>query len=253
MNLGQLRKKFIEVTGRYDLMQGTAEEPKDGGSDFIINSGQRLLDDMQTTPKSLAWFKKDIATGDVGLQVIGLRYINEVWIANADGEVEINKKSLSWILTNYPTPLSGLTQAQPVYYAPAVLNLAPTQQGITSEVYSSTFTYAYEHVMFADKAEEGNTLPHYDGIVLAPPSNATYTISILGAWYSRELLKDEDSSFWTVRHPDLLIRASMLELEGYNRNSQGYRDLESVVAKRLSLIDANLAMQEAAKATQMGG
>ena len=57
------------------------------------------------------------------------------------------------------------------------------------------------------------------------PSTSERTIRILAAWYSPKIETVEDISFWTVQHPDILMRALQMQAELDMRNSQGVRDI----------------------------
>jgi len=61
MNFGEIRTKFIDLSGRFDLAGSMESAPySDGGADFFIASGQRYLDNSQLHPKSLLRYQKEL-------------------------------------------------------------------------------------------------------------------------------------------------------------------------------------------------
>ena len=57
-----LRKKFCELSGRYDLINA---DLTDNGADFYINAGQSHLDRMQNTGQMKAKYIKQITAGTI--------------------------------------------------------------------------------------------------------------------------------------------------------------------------------------------
>lgn len=80
---------------------------------------------------------------------------------------------------------------------------------------------------------------HYGtkGIILGPPADSAFTVSILGSWYNPTLVKDTDYSFWTAEEPALLVRCAAMLLEAdYHRNTAGYNDLRGLLQEEVFLI-----------------
>lgn len=85
---------------------------------------------------------------------------------------------------------------------------------------------------------------HYGtkGIILGPPADSTFTLSILGAWFNPTLTKDTDYSFWTVEEPALLARCAAMLLEiDYQRNTAGYQDLRTLLQEEVFMIYRDVA------------
>ena len=51
MNYKDVRDKFVEISGRYDLITATNE---DNGADFFLNAGQKYLDRFLDAGKAIA-------------------------------------------------------------------------------------------------------------------------------------------------------------------------------------------------------
>ena len=72
MTLAELRVKFEEFTGRYDLTSTQI--------DFFINSGHRYLESLINSPRSLVEDEVNTVAGTSSLIASNYRAIKEVWI-----------------------------------------------------------------------------------------------------------------------------------------------------------------------------
>ena len=77
MNYSDIRKKFVELSGRYDLVDSVWN---DNGADFFLNAGQMLLDDMITAPKSTARYLEKVTAGSYLVKTAGIKSVHEVWV-----------------------------------------------------------------------------------------------------------------------------------------------------------------------------
>jgi hypothetical protein len=143
----------------------------------------------------------------------------------------------------------ALATGPPLYYAPVQSGLAPSQRDITALNYSNTFTYDYEDVIF------GNHWL-YNGVLFLPPTEGTYTISILGRWLSAPIADTSPvtTTYWTEVHPDLLVMAGQWALEALQyRNREGMADFLAAINDAIKDLDADVVEQESAAITQMEG
>lgn len=245
MTLKEVRTKFVEESGRFDLVVDRTDYA-DNGADWYIKTGQKYLDSKIDTHKSVARYHKDIAAGDIKLELLYCRAIQQVWVTNADGRSELTKKSMKWLRTEYGYDFasSEIDQGTPLYYTPAILGLSPEQAALTAENYTDEFTYEGDDIKFGDHYS-------YNGILFMPPSDGVYTLSIFGLFDSYPLSSDDAKNFWTELHPDLLIRAAMWALEFAYRNRQGMLDAEEGMRQLLLGIDYNLAEEDIAGGVSM--
>lgn len=241
MTLAEVRAKFVDLSGMNNLVKGSGA---DNGANFLINAAQRYLDGRQDSPKSLAWYKEDVAVDGYKISFTKTRSIREVWITNADGRAELVKKPLKWMKENYAKVISELDTGTPLYYSPIVMGLSPDQDDLTAENYTDEFTYDFQEIMFGSHYA-------YDGILFLPPAGETYTVSVLGKFYSKEMTSDTDKTFWTERFPEILIQATYLMVEEFHRNSEGVNDWEAVITRHLRGVDFDMADQESVN--QMNG
>lgn len=101
MNLLDIRTRFIQENGRYDLVSDRTTFANDG-ADFFIRAGQRFLDSVIPNRKTLGRYITDISESQGSVLLENVRYIDSVWIKE-DGEEreELERKAYSWILGNY--------------------------------------------------------------------------------------------------------------------------------------------------------
>lgn len=177
MNLTEIRLKFRELSGRFDLVNS---DGSDNGADFYLNAGQRLLDLLVDSPKTESWYIPDskLTVGDYKIQMKHARSIREVWFSDSSSRFEVERKSLYWILSNYN--LESGDNGQPLYYAPIPVSLAP-ELFMKSELdYSSGEVQGYGVVEFDAPYE-------YTGLLFAPAADDMYSVKIRGRFFSQPL------------------------------------------------------------------
>lgn len=76
------------------------------------------------------------------------------------------------------------------------------------------------------------------------PVDYTRTLKILCAWYSPAMSDGDAVSFWTIQHPEVLIRAMQRELEVDMRNTQGVKDYEEPLMHDCQRIYADMVAEE---------
>lgn len=248
-----LRKKFCELSGRYDLMN---TDYTDNGADFFINAGQRFLDRMQNTGKMQAKNVQSVAAGTIKVYTPGLRAVHKVWAGNtASGLVELKKAgSVAYLRGLYEEQLSSVDQGTPEWYAPAIFR---------PFVDTHTTTTLSGYYDIDDLILPVTTTPtHYTntGIIIMPPPDATYYISIYGLFYSPELSATyaaptwtQTKSYWTEVFPDTLIQAALFKLEQFYRNAEGAKEWKQGVTEDILGFDLDAVEEECADIDQMGG
>ena len=233
MNLLAFRTLFRTQTGRFDLVNS---DGSDNGADFYINAGQKYLDRIADIPQAIGRRFIDVSAGDWLVKFTNSRSILEVWCVGADDDGSTTRLPLTKVKnevlrgvdrktleTAYVELASSLDQDRPVYYAPAQLRLV-TDDGTTGGLGG-----------MMDVMSDGYQT--YNGIVLMPPSDGAYSIEIVGNFYSDVLSSDTDHSFWSDVHPNILIMATMRQLEIMHRNREGRRDWEEAIMSEVVGID----------------
>ncbi len=245
MNLLQIRQWFVNESGRFDLVVDAASDNwTDKGANAYINAGQRMLDRMQETPKTLGRNFQMVSAGYYHVLFQDCRAIKEVWAVNAaTGRKKLEKKDMSW-LRGYYNNMVTIERGAPVYYAPARLRTAP-------ELHSSVMSTLTGLLAYMDVSVTSHYL--YNGILFLPPVDSDYMIETWGNFYSTQLVADTDESHWSVQHPELLVMAAQCVLEKFRRNTEGVKDWIASIKMHLQEIDFDLAEEDMTDITQMEG
>ncbi|MCP4392858.1 MAG: hypothetical protein GY804_01090 [Alphaproteobacteria bacterium] len=101
MNLLEIRTKFIDQSGRFNLVVDTINYA-DNGANFFIQAGQRYLDSVLPNRKEIGRYVKDISTNQTKLVMRYVRGIDSVYVkASGEDRVELDRKAYSWLLKEY--------------------------------------------------------------------------------------------------------------------------------------------------------
>ncbi len=251
MSLVSARTEFARLAGRHDLVTDfDGGDYTDNGADWFIQRGLDELDLMLPMPKSEKQYKVDLAADGYLLTVQRIIALHEVWMANADGRWQLDEKDEQWMKDNYPTPYSSLTGARPLYFTQMRSELSPDLVALRSDTYTSQFTYDFQDVLF-----HTDSTPHYKKIriIVMPPSDVIYTVSVVGRFHSEELSAEADENFWTYNHEDLVVLAAMMIMEKTFRNWTGVNEYREEIMNKLTLLDKGVAEQESYNINQMEG
>lgn len=193
MNLKEIRKLFVEHSGRYDLVKDVTDY-EDNGADFFINQGQKVLDRKSESEKMHAIKEYSVKAGESLLKIDDCRVIDEVYLVDSDEEF----KYLEEIdYADFKEQYGGTEEADiPLYYTDVDLRSA--------------------------RPNKGDIV--YSGILIAPKPKTSYMIYVRGKFYSASLKEDDDYSFWSMEHPMTLVQAALYSLERFYRNTSGMRD-----------------------------
>jgi hypothetical protein len=252
MDYKDLRKKFIEMSGRYDLINANWT---DNGADFFINAGQKHLDRMLNQGKAKARLTKSLTAGTILITTTGLRVVKEVWASNSDGMYELFPNTITNMRTYYEKKLSEVDRGAPAYYCPAVLRPFPD----TTVAADVAGFYDIEDLML--HVVIGST-GHwtYNGILIMPPPDGTYNISVWGLFYSPTLSATlagstwtQTKSFWSEEHPETLLIAALYKLEVFYRNTEGAKDWKAALADDTTGMDHDFVEEDLNGPSEMGG
>ena len=215
MNLLEIREQFVLLSGRYDLAN---DDYTDNGADFYIKAGQKYLDRLHTYEKATLRLRWPIDANQHRLFISQVRSIKNVWFYFNDERYELTEKPLDVLKKWYPN-WGDTDSGSPLYY------------GIDKAVTGT-----------------GNTR-----LYVMPPPDEEGEIVVEGLFYARELLTDEDTSYWSEMYPSLLVMAALRELEVFYRNTQGKRDWEAAIESEMHAFELDLVEREIANTTQMEG
>ena len=240
MNLLQLRTKFRELSGRFDLV---SDIYADTGANFFINEGRKYLDRLNETQKSWGTCFKflDIEKSNVSFPYC--RAIKEVWVASTTERWQLEKKRLQDMIEGYLTGLpSSRTSGVPLYYSPCITRYIP--ENATVEDLESFIGHI--------DTPAGNA-HEFNAIIVNVPTSERLTVIINGLFYSAELVNDTDENYWSAVHPLLLISAAMRQTEVVNRNTQGLNDWSNAIGVEMQQLGFDLVEELIAETSEMEG
>jgi len=238
MNLLQLRTKFRELSGRFDLVNA---DFTDNGADFFINEGSKFLDRLDETQKSWATCFRFLNIGYYSASIPYCRAIKEVWVGSTTARWQLEKIDLQDLITSY---LSGdpaeRTSGDPLYYSPTITRYIPDD---AKPVDIEAFLQWVE--IPSGNANEYNT------ILLNVPTDTKLTVEIKGLFYSPELINDTDKNYWSEVHPLLLYMSAMRYIEVTNRNTQGVNDWTKAIMADMGRLGMDLVEEIIAEVDQI--
>lgn len=224
-----IRQDFIKRSGREDLAKtASAKYDTDNGADFFIKGGSLDLDLEQDNIMSMADHNKDLTADDYDIQLSYCRNVHEVFYINSDGEkLKLTPITHGEMIDDYPK-LGSTDSSTPLYWAQYTTRRVPDQESSGRDV-------------------------DVISLMIMPPTDESITLVVVGKWYAYPLTVNADQNFWSVNFPHILVMAALRNLEGFYRNSQGYKDYDAIIQKLLIGIDKDLAEVDAARELQMEG
>jgi hypothetical protein len=240
MNYLQMRLKFRELSGRFDLVDPVGV---DLGAGFFINEGRKFLDRLDENQKSWGTAFRFLNVGFYSVQIPYCRSIKEVWIASTTAKWQLEKKNIQDLINGYLLGIpSSRTNGVPEYYSPCITRAIPENQPVNS----------FESFLGWVDIPAGNA-HEYNAILVNVPTDTKLTVMINGLFYSAVLINDTDENYWSVSHPMLLYMAAMRQVEVVNRNTQGVRDWENSIMTDVKTLGFDLVEENIAEVDQMEG
>jgi len=236
MTLLEIRTKFIELSGRYDLITDT-ESYQDAGADFFIASGQRWLDRTFEILKSTANYYATLASGGWYVLVPECRVIRGVWISYTNGVIDMLKPlSLERMRSCFsPNTTNG---SCPHFYSPVSVR---TQPEISGQLTVPPSTIVME-----------DNFP-YNAVMFNVPVGEQVSVQVTGYFYHSLLVNDTDQNFWSVEHSWILVLAAMRAMEIAQRNTAGVADWESAIRSEMQGLEYDFVDQISFPIHQMEG
>lgn len=241
MNLLDIRTKFVQLSGRYDLVDDPVNW-SDNGADFYINSGQNYLDRLVTVPENTATIFLPLASGEYSLMFQhSCRSIKTVFANNTEDRIELEKVSLQELKTKYAETVGETDTDAPAYYALADLRALET----TVKNDLGTFINLTH--------DETNAKYDYRGLIIVPPVDEAYTIEISGLFLQNKLTSDTDENYWTQAAPDLLLKASLYQLEAFSRGTENAKNWLSAILSEVHELEKDFIEEDVATVDTMKG
>ncbi len=214
ITLAKVRVRFKEHTGRADLVDATGSDAKKG-ADWIINRGQRWLDENYYWLKPCRKDDVEIETDASSYEVEDLISVRQIWVTDdEEGKFRLVRMPYDDLIRHYPDPPAEIDASRPIYYATQRLNTSTTTDYTTSTIY------------------------------FMPPADADYTLTIQAYYYEPVLTSESDSTFWTEIHPELLVLASAMILEQQYRNTEGVKDMMGAIRLHVMGLEKHVVEEE---------
>ena len=244
MDLLGIRKQVIEYSGRYDLVIDT-HSFVDNGADYFIKEGLRELDrDRFQHHYSAAIRYTVLAAGDYIASVTRSRVINNVFCGDGDSFKRLTYSYYEELREDFAKALGSVESGTPLYWRPINLRHSPGPDRIESDLLDAISSYV--DVTTTNFGE-------YNWLLILPPPSIDITLEVHGLFYSDPLESDEDTNYWSLKEPGILVMAAMRELERSYRNLTGAQEWTDTIRQKLEGMDLDLVAEQSSKFDQMRG
>jgi hypothetical protein len=239
MNLLEIRTKFAELSGRWDLVNKS--DYSDNGADYLIREAGKWLDKCVETSKSSGNYLSLLSAGSWYVQFPYCRALKEVWMATTGGRTQLTKMNIQDLIVKYLScPPAEITNGTPAHYA-----LADARYIREGRADLATFT-SYVGIITP-------TTHEYNTIILSAPVDQNTLIEVIGLFYAVFMTANGDSNYWSVVHPNLLIQATIRQTYIFSGNKPMLDVLDRGIDGELTRLGYDLVEEEIAECDQMGG
>lgn len=221
MNLLELRKKFVAISGRYDLVTDTYNWGDDGANAYL-NAAARYLNRRVNIPTNFAKTGILLSPGCDSVVYSACRAVQQISIFS-DREY----------LLRYDANLVQNGSGLPKTFKYCTFQHLPK----ITEIDISAYPLEQLNVL----SEPCN---YVNGIQLDKKADKPYLLTIYGIYHNTDLKEDTDVNYWSVEYPNLLLKAAMYELEIIYRNREGSNTWLEAIEVDLSALDHDLAEHE---------
>ena len=238
MNLIEIRTKFRDLSGRYDLV---SDDLSDNGADFYITEASKWLDRAVETNKSWGTYLISIAAGTWYIKVPLSRAIKEAWITTDEGKWQLEKKKLQDLIAEYYVDLPAeWVNGTPEYYSPTITRYIPEDMTPAAlAVFASSVGVISQPQM------------EFNALIMSTPVDRAAVVEVHGLFYSYVLTADTDENYWSVHHPLLLIQVAIRMTYMLSGNKPLSDIYGQSITDDLSRIDKELVDQIIAEVDEM--
>lgn len=239
MALLDVRKKFVETSGRYDLVGPNFE---DAGADWFIRQAQRWLDRSFDAEQHIARLFRRLSPGQTYLTFRNARVLKRLFVYDSEkARIPLMRLTAEQVYEVFGKAATAVEPSMPRYWAPGDHRMPERERAEDIQVASE-----FVHVI------AGNT-ESINSITFLPPADREYAIELWGAFYSPDLTENTSKSYWTEQHESLLVLTSLMQLEKFYRNSDGVRDAMAGVMDEVAQLDMDRVAQQIIDIDQMEG
>ena len=284
MNLGNVRQKFVNMSGHFDLATTASTQwDTDNGADFFIEGACMDLDLETGHVEDRVYEETWIASNYASALLQKCIAIKQVWFEDTAGELsQLVKKYLDEMFALYPKQ-SGTDVGSLSYWAPNVIHRDPSNYSSGADIkykglitmppletgasvvlgsdgndYKCTAAHtaaaANKPITGADYADYWSVLTTATGTAWASASSyLSCKLRVFGKFHSLIMSVNADENYWSVNYPNLLVLACLRNREAFFRNTQGYNDFDKIVQRSLNGIDSGFVHGLSAEELQMEG
>lgn len=237
MNLFDIRKQLVKISGRYDLVIDD-EDFANNGADFYINAGSNFLDKLGIAREGITTLSIPIIAGaysvDFGRRCLSVK---EVWVTDAEARTQLYKSSLNTLKHCFSTTIASISPSRPMTYALASLDI------LNASMRDSIGVFLNLKMSSTD----------YRGAIFAPVADTNYLIDVVGHFLQIELIEDDDENYWTLNAPEMLIKAALRQLYTLTGRTADAIAMQSALTTEAALQDKCNVEEEISDIDQMEG
>ena len=236
MNLKEVRQKFVDLSGRFDLVVDT-DDYLDAGADFFIQAGSKLLDQLEDSGAEEGTVFVKIKVGQYYVFIPGLRVVEQVWSYDGQSRKQLTDTDRVGLREFFPSKVINNETGNPAQYYPGSFKIGnpDSPDGVTD---------------YMVKLSSETDVPNG---ILFPPTDRAMTLEINGKFFSHPLEKCGDENYWSVNYPLLLIWAALYNVEVTYRNTTGANDWLNAIENKLYSIACDAVDQAGINVKQMEG
>lgn len=240
MTLLEMRKMFIERSGRYDLWN---DDGSNNGADFYIQRGQRHLENLLSNGRQDAEHHVTLVNSS-RFCLPDVRIVKDVY---AKSTTQKRTKLTRVSIEQAREYLIGedLSCEFPLYYC--VFN----SRGAYGE------TLALPDSCFLDSVDDvaANLTYSQMGFLLLPVLSINLTLDVEVRTTTREplLSVDDDVNTWSSEWPELLLFSALRILEITYRNTQGVKDWDKAISDIIIPLDMDWVEDDMQSRVRMEG
>ena len=201
MTLVQIRQTLVEQSGYRGLVTSapTADYTDKAGlltnGTYYINAGVKWLNRRWASKGTFRKVSTTITAGNYLLSVASIQNIKRIDVISSSMEnrVALTYRDIHDLRDGYTAPYADLDNGTPA-------------------------SWSYNTVA-------ATTAAGTDNLILLPPADTTYTVEIFTDLTTPDLSAESDTNWWTIYHPELVVRAARIQLE-----MDGHRNISGVKA-----------------------
>lgn len=242
MNLREFRKLLVETSGRYDLCN---DDGSDAGGNRFIQLGQKHLETLTHWDKVEATLNFTLL-GVSNFMLPNLRVINRVSARIATNErfVELVRISLTEA-RKYVMDQIQSNNGLPLFYT---LFRGRGQVGETTADNFFDITETFQDILV-------NQNYNATGLLITPllATSTVVYVEVNGLFRESKLMDDLDTNFWLEEHHNILLWATLREMEVMYRNTQGVKDWDAAIGSALIALEMDYVQDESNQISRMEG